>query len=681
MTFRFFFSLLLFVSCLCSGLAFAAKSPPESALSKIDIALKKGELSKDEAALYRTFSIFDQKKLPQRFKGTGPVVPVKNGTMIIKQLKEDFETLSLQTQETLRPYLFKKKGKASGKVLYKTAGTGGDVLKKVVLDNQHFLANFTTTANFNIEWNVYSNFTSDVNGNSVPDIIDNWAEYLETSWTEIITNQGYDLPKGADVNLVDVYVGIGPGDSVPLGAGWYGYTDVYSDPPGVPFLVFNHEYSWAPPNSDSDKTAGAMKVTAAHEFFHTVHLTIDYWEDAWWMEASSTWMEDHVYNNVNDYYNYIGPASKWMLNPNVSLVLYNWSHEYGSVIWGKYLSENWGGASAIKSIWDRAMVTPGPGSVNATSSFFSSQSTTLPEAFKEFAVKNVFMDYSEGENYGSVAIRATYSAYTSAIQNSQNLSLAVKSPDYLGANYLRFNPAGGTNLTIVFDGDEYYRGWTIKWGASIVIPTLTGYTSYEIPLDSNAQNGFTIISGYNNYSAVYLAASVLSETGLTPSESSLMPYIEYPDGIPYSFQVCEDCSASSLPLIEFLDNDESITIGKVGSGGGGGGGCFIATAAYGYYDEPHVMLLRDFRDSFLLTNSPGRSFVDFYYRVSPEIADYIAEREWLKSLVRILLMPLIVFAWLVLNVSFPFLFFAFILFSAVLLRLYTFKKHSNKLIS
>lgn len=70
--------------------------------------------------------------------------------------------------------------------------------------------------------------------------------------------------------------------------------------------------------------------------------------------------------------------------------------------------------------------------------------------------------------------------------------------------------------------------------------------------------------------------------------------------------------------------------------------CFIATAAYGSYLHPKVKLLRDFRDSCLLTNSPGRAFVNFYYRCSPPLAGFIAEREWLKSCVRLLLLPLII---------------------------------------
>jgi hypothetical protein len=80
--------------------------------------------------------------------------------------------------------------------------------------------------------------------------------------------------------------------------------------------------------------------------------------------------------------------------------------------------------------------------------------------------------------------------------------------------------------------------------------------------------------------------------------------------------------------------------GQAGSGGGSGS-CFIATAAFGSPLEPRVMVLRKFRDAYLLTNKPGRWFVAQYYQLSPPLADFIRGHDNLRALVRVGLIPLV----------------------------------------
>jgi len=72
-----------------------------------------------------------------------------------------------------------------------------------------------------------------------------------------------------------------------------------------------------------------------------------------------------------------------------------------------------------------------------------------------------------------------------------------------------------------------------------------------------------------------------------------------------------------------------------------GPGCFIATAAYGSPLDSRLDILRGFRDRFMITNAPGRVLVRFYYRHSPPMADFIAEREWLRAIVRGFLAPIV----------------------------------------
>jgi tetratricopeptide (TPR) repeat protein len=63
-------------------------------------------------------------------------------------------------------------------------------------------------------------------------------------------------------------------------------------------------------------------------------------------------------------------------------------------------------------------------------------------------------------------------------------------------------------------------------------------------------------------------------------------------------------------------------------------GCFVATACFGDYDAPEVLVLRQYRDNTLLHTYWGRFFVKFYYFVSPPIARQIEKSDRVKTFMR-----------------------------------------------
>jgi len=83
------------------------------------------------------------------------------------------------------------------------------------------------------------------------------------------------------------------------------------------------------------------------------------------------------------------------------------------------------------------------------------------------------------------------------------------------------------------------------------------------------------------------------------------------------------------------------------------GGCFIATAAYGTPMAKEIQILREFRDEYLLTNPVGQALVDFYYKVSPPIAEFITGHPVLKPIVRAGLLPAVVMSTIAVNTTMP----------------------------
>jgi len=78
--------------------------------------------------------------------------------------------------------------------------------------------------------------------------------------------------------------------------------------------------------------------------------------------------------------------------------------------------------------------------------------------------------------------------------------------------------------------------------------------------------------------------------------------------------------------------------------------CYIATATYGTPLDENIDVLRDFRDTVLMTNPVGEAFVSAYYTTSPPIADALRENDGLRTVTRLtLITPLVSLSKLALN--------------------------------
>ncbi|MFH1851559.1 MAG: MXAN_6640 family putative metalloprotease [Candidatus Neomarinimicrobiota bacterium] len=100
-----------------------------------------------------------------------------------------------------------------------------------------------------------------------------------------------------------------------------------------------------------------IRVTAAHEYFHAVQYGIDAWDadqESWLLEATAVLMEEAVYDDINDCYQYM---RGWFNAPDVALDFYsiNSTHKYGSFIYFQYIQEHLGGYATIHRIFERSI--------------------------------------------------------------------------------------------------------------------------------------------------------------------------------------------------------------------------------------------------------------------------------------------------------------------------------------
>jgi hypothetical protein len=74
----------------------------------------------------------------------------------------------------------------------------------------------------------------------------------------------------------------------------------------------------------------------------------------------------------------------------------------------------------------------------------------------------------------------------------------------------------------------------------------------------------------------------------------------------------------------------NVNTGSSSSSSGSSGGCYIATMAYGNYDHPQVMILRQFRDEVLSKSQFGKWFIKTYYFYSPKLVEKLKNKTTVK---------------------------------------------------
>jgi len=271
-------------------------------------------------------------------------------------------------------------------------------------DNGLFRFHYTTTGTNAIS-------TSDTNSNSIPDYIDQMSDVFTNVVVEILTNLGFVEPPGdgwypnnydnGGSGLYDIYIRN-------IRADWYGYVqyEFYANnntgnnehSSGVnevnaitTYMVMRNNY-----NGFQNTLIENIQVTAAHEYFHAVQIGYDSWEESWIMEATAVQMEEILYDDINDCYQYMWT---WFNSPHISLNMNSSLHMYGSFIFFEYVNTHVN-MDVIRNFWEKSI------SLDSYDDEYSIQ--TLDYVFQDFGTS--FADMMNGMSIANRILSSNHGA-------------------------------------------------------------------------------------------------------------------------------------------------------------------------------------------------------------------------------------------------------------------------------
>lgn len=253
--------------------------------------------------------------------------------------------------------------------------------------------------------------------------------------------------------------------------GLYGYCASDETPPDdgpydVPaYCAFDNDYQEFPTHTPLEN----LQVTAAHELFHAVQFAYDYFEDGWFMEATATWAEDEVYDDVNDNLQYLSQSP--LAQPGKSMDHFEnyGARQYGDWIFIRYLTERYptakgGLPTLVRKMWqlaDGSAGGPDEYSIRAVSHALADRGTSLRAVWARFADANrrPGTSYDEGKaNHYPTAPLDGRVKLTGADRDS---GWKTRRVDHLASSTLRFTRASGmkaSSLKLRLDLPAVRRG-------------------------------------------------------------------------------------------------------------------------------------------------------------------------------------------------------------------------------
>ena len=379
---------------------------------------------------------------------------------------------------------------------------------------------------------------TDGDANGVPDYVDLTMAVLDSVWVLQVDQMGYSPPPedgGVDGDEYDVYI-------VDLGRGGaYGFT--YPERAGrtsSSYLEIDNDY--ANPIYQQTKGLDALRVTIAHEFHHAIQFGYYQGSDSiWWQESTSTWMEEVVYPDVDDYLQYLpsflgSPHRALNSGSRVGADF----HIYGTSIFSLFLEQRYG-PHVNRLIWEEVGRRGNARLEHFNRMLLDIQPGGLSAALSQFAVWNYFTGlraregyYAEGEKYPLVPTRDLEVDDGVSARDAYDL-------DATASAYVRLQPrlrGGGVNLSFSAGRGLWRRQLLLVGPDSVVVRTLNDEETSVAGWDQYREVVMVITSGEESGFAYEYALEVEYDPQLTDAPPALTSVLRPP--MPNPFHASSD---------------------------------------------------------------------------------------------------------------------------------------------
>lgn len=263
--------------------------PAERVISDIEEAHQTGKLSYDQSLRQKFYAAFDSDKLLSQFSSGGTLQPLRCAVPLISEYKKNRKRLGTAAREELEIYV------------QETCSTP-PADESYLSESGRFLFHYTLQGEDAVP-------ADDTSSTGIPDYIERAEFAADSTWNHLIGTLGFEDPV--------LIPSVSPYEIYFKNSGSY-YGLACSDEP-TSYMIVHNNFEDFPPNDHSEgDVAGALFVTVAHEFKHASQYTTNKWEGPEsdntisWLEMDGVMIEDIIFNDVNDYYNYIktetGPA-------------------------------------------------------------------------------------------------------------------------------------------------------------------------------------------------------------------------------------------------------------------------------------------------------------------------------------------------------------------------------------